>query len=111
MDDNALNIIRVMLREEIDPLTQKVASLESTVHAQQEIAKEHGVVPRLREVEKFQETIKRLPFLTDNNCTRLNAVEKNLAHLTGKILGFSALASVLVGILIKLMEATAKISH
>ena len=111
MDDNALNIIRVMLREEIDPLTQKVASLESTVHAQQEIAKEHGVVPRLREVEKFQETLKRLPYLTDNNCTRINAIEKNLAHLTGKILGFGALASIGIGILIKLMEATAKIPH
>lgn len=111
MDDNALNTIRIMLREEIDPLTKKLTDLEAVVHAQQEVAKEHGVVPRLREVEKLQETFKRLPFLTDNNCSRLNTIEKNLAHLTGKILGFGALASIGIGILIKLMEATAKIPH
>ena len=65
---------------ERDIRTMKAFGIEAQMKVRQELSQEHNVLARLRKVEEMQ------------------------AHLTGKIMVFSAMFSALIGVVLKLMS-------
>ena len=80
MEEQLLNAIKVCLNKEISPLVARLINIEAQMKVRQELSQEHNVLARLRKVEEMQ------------------------AHLTGKIMVFSAMFSALIGVVLKLMS-------
>ena len=80
MEEQLVNAIRVMLHDEMSSVNERLTSLEAVTKARHELSQEHNIIARLRKLEE------------------------TLAHLTGKVVVFSAAFSILVGVIIKLLS-------
>ena len=77
LDDKTLTTIRLIMRDEVSSVSERLANLETIVKLRHDLSKEHNLVSRVRDLEKC------------------------FAHLTGKVVGASAMASIVVSLIIK----------